>query len=284
MGQRFIPPSDGTATEGSTLPATMTARPFGVDEAGRPLNRTKGNIVVATIAYTLDCVGQRATQSLPPEATAVERDARIAQARADALAQVVTRLNAVIVDPNYHVTADYLMNEGNCYSVEFDAFFSEICRDLSGDPRFHFNRGARSISSTVLQLARPLSLRQVYSLLPRFAAKFAAVEFRVGRVTDHSAVLQWHSDNDLAHLPPVLHRLFLEYSCQYIQGTFSSIPQVHSRLPMATIRDLRCQLHGDAYCEWEFTWEKPKRRGLFAAQPSGRRLSTVEASRASTRL
>ena len=250
------------------LPATMAGHPFGFDEAGRPLNRTKGNIVVATLTYMLDCVGQRAAQSLPAGTSAGERDARIAQARTDALAQVVARLNAAIADPGYHVTADYLFKEGNRYAVEFDAFLSEICRDISGDPRFHFNRGARSISASVLQLARPFSLRQVYSLLPRFAAKFAATEFRVSRVTANSAVIQWYAANDLAQLPPALHHLFLDYSCQYIQGTFSSIPQLHSGLPPANIREVRCQLRGDECCEWEFTWQIPARRGLFDARPS----------------
>ncbi len=250
------------------LPATMAGRPFGSDEAGRPLNRTRGNIVAATVAYMLECVGQHVAQSPPAAASAGEREARIAQARADALAQLVARLNAAISDPRYHVTADYLFKEGNSYSVEFDAFLSEICRDISGDTRFHFNRGARSISASVLQLARPLSLRQVYSLLPRFAAKFAATEFRVGRVTANSAVIQWYAAADLARLPPAIHRLFLEYSCQYIQGTFSAIPQVHSGLPPAGVREIRCYLRGDECCEWEFTWQAPARRGLLGTRPA----------------
>ncbi len=244
------------------LPATMAGLPFGFDEAGQPLNRTKGNIVYGTISYMLECVARSAGQSVPAGANAQERDARIAQAKAKALDQLVARLNAAITDPRYHVTADYLFKEGNRYSVEFDAFLSEICRDISGDARFHFNRGARSISASVLQLARPLSLSQVYSLLPRFAAKFAATEFRVGRVTANSAVIQWHAAADLARLPPAVHRLFLEYSCQYIQGTFSAIPQVHSGLPPAVIREIRCHLRGDECCEWEFTWKNPERRGL----------------------
>ncbi len=241
------------------LPATMAGRPYGIDEMGRPLNRTKGNIVASTVSYMLECVERRAAQSLPPELSAAEREAGLAQARAGAMSQLVARLNAAIADPHYHVAADYLMNEGHNYSVELDVFLSEICRDLSGDARFHFNSGARSISAAVLQLARPFSLRQVYGVLPRFAAKFAATEFQVSRVTANSATIQWYATNDLAQLPPALHRLFLDYSCQYIQGAFSSIPQVHSGLPPADIRDLHCQLHGDAYCEWEFTWVKARK-------------------------
>ena len=256
----------------SELPARMAGRPFGFDEAGRPLDRTKGNIVVATVAYMLECVAQRAAQSLPADTSAGEREARIAQAKADALDQLVARLNLAIGDPRYQVTGDYLLDEGNAYSVEFDAFLSEICRDIYGEARFHFNRGARSIPPAVVALGRPLSLRQVYSLLPRFAAKFAATEFRVGRVNTDSAVIQWYAANDLAQLPPALHRLFLDYSCQYIQGTFSSIPQVHSGLPPANIREMRCQLRGDECCEWEFTWQKPEPRRVFSLAALGERL------------
>ncbi|MBM3134229.1 MAG: GAF domain-containing protein [Chloroflexi bacterium] len=256
----------------SEFPARMAGRPFGFDEAGRPLNRTKGNIVVATVAYMLECVAQRVAQSLPADTSAGEREARIAQAKADALDQLVARLNAAIGDPRYHVTGDYLLDEGNAYSVEFDAFLSEICRDISGEAHFHFKRGARSIPPAVLALGRPLSLRQVYGLLPRFAAKFAATEFRVGRVSADSAIIQWYGAADLENLPPALHRTFLDYSCQYIQGTFSSIPQVHSGLPPANIREMRCQLHGDECCEWEFTWQNPVRRRVFSFGSLGERL------------
>jgi PAS domain S-box-containing protein len=236
----------------------MVGRPFGVDEVGRPLNRTKGNIVRATVEYMLECVSQRAAQDPLPGVSAQERQAHVEQARAAALKELVERLNAVIADPRYHVTDEYLLNEGNAYSVEFDVFMSEICRNISGDPRFHFNRGSRSIPSSVAQLGRPFSLRQVFSLLPRLAGKMADTEFRVVRTTESSAVIQWYCTKDLACLPPSLHYTFINYSCQYIQGAFSSIPKVHSGLPMASIRETRCQLKGDECCEWEFAWQNRK--------------------------
>jgi len=130
MDSRSTSPSDPSGP--ALLPATMVGRPFGSDEAGRPIGRTKGSFIRATVEYMLECVAQRTAAALPPDGQA---DA-VSQAKAAALEQLLTRLNAAIPDPRYHVTVDYLMNEGHIYSVEFDAFLSHICRELSGDPRF----------------------------------------------------------------------------------------------------------------------------------------------------
>nr|AEI30591.1 sensor histidine kinase/response regulator [uncultured microorganism] len=255
------PPSPSDPSAPVPLPATMVGRPFGSDEAGRPVGRTKGSFIRATVEYMLECVAQRAAASLPPHAQggAPERGDQAAgaaeQAKAAALEQLLTRLNAAIPDPSYHVTVDYLMNEGNIYSVEFDAFLSHICRELSGDPRFHFNRGSRSIPASVALLSRPFSLSQTYRMLPRFTAKLADTDMRVGKVTPTSAVVEWYAEKDLARLPQALHPLFTELACQMAQGALASIPVVHSGLPMAKVKELRCRSRGDAYCEWEFTWE-----------------------------
>jgi hypothetical protein len=37
------------------LPAHMAGRPFGIDEEGKPVGRTKGSIVRSTVDYMLDC-------------------------------------------------------------------------------------------------------------------------------------------------------------------------------------------------------------------------------------
>jgi sigma-B regulation protein RsbU (phosphoserine phosphatase) len=240
------------------LPARMEGRPFGVDEAGRPINRNKGVTVIATIQHMLACVAERACRLMAPDATPGEREARIAQAQDAAFDELVQRLNEAIPDPRYHVTREYLLNEGHAYSVEFDVFLSQICYELADEPRFHFDRGAKSIPPAILFLGRPFPLSQVYNLLPRFAAKFADTEFRVVRVTPGSATIQWYSTKELALLPDALRRAFITYSCQYIQGILSSIPQLHSGLPAADIREIRCQLNGDKCCEWEFIWQAPQ--------------------------
>src|SRR5512136_2069910 len=249
MDLRSTPPSDASGL--APLPATMVGRPFGSDEAGRPVGRRKGSFTRATMEYMLECVARRTAAGVPPDA----QTGAVTQAKAEALEQLLTRINAAIPDPRYHVTVDYLMNEGHSYSVEFDTFMSHICRELSGDPQFHFNRGTRGTPASLVLLARPFSLSQTYRMLPRFATKLADIDLQVGTVTPTSAVLQWHGDDDLARLPQALHRIFIEVDCQYMQGAFAAVPRLHSGSPMASVKELRCQLRGDPCCEWEFTWE-----------------------------
>ncbi len=134
----------------------MVGRPFGSDEAGRPVGRTKGTIMRATVEYMLECVARRAVDSgRPPE-----------DARSAALDKLISRLNASISDSRYHVTSDYLMDEGHSYSVEFNVFLSDICRDLSGDPSSHFNCGVRGTPAAVLVLASTLSLARSIACCP----------------------------------------------------------------------------------------------------------------------
>ena len=262
MDVRSATPSDPSGP--ALLPATMVGRPFGTDEAGQPVGRTKGSFVRKAVEYMLECVAQRAAASLPPHERvgASERTDQAAsaveQAKAAALEQLLTRLNAAIPDPRYHVTADYLMNAAHSYSVEFSTFLGQICCELSGDPRFSFNVGARSISPSVALLVRPFSLSQTYRLVPRFTAKMADTDLRVGKVTPTSAEIQFHIERDLARLPAALHPLFTKSACESAQGALASIPVVHSGLPMAKVKELRCRSRGDAYCEWEFTWERAR--------------------------
>jgi PAS domain S-box-containing protein len=229
------------------LPPVMMGRPYGFDETGRPVGRTSGSIVRVTVEYLLECVAKRAANRGEPA------DA-IGLAKSVTLENLVTRLNLAITDPRYHISANYLMNEGHSYSVEFDVYLSVICQELSGDPRFHFNRGLRGIPTAVALLSRPFSLSQVYRLLPRFAAKVADTDFKVISVSSNNAVIQWNPLKDLARLPTVLHQPFIEYSCQYIQGSLANIPASHSGLPIAEVEEQKCVLHGDPVCEWKFTW------------------------------
>ena len=107
---------------------------------------------------------------------------------------------------------------------------------------------------------RPLSLRQVYTLLPRLAARVTQADFRVVSTTPTSAVVQWHPGRQLALMPPGVHQRYLHMECQAYRGAFAVIPQLHSRLPLAQVRGLRCVLRGDDWCEWEFAWEQGRRR------------------------
>ena len=234
------------------LPAHMRGQPYGVDKAGRHLNRTKGSVIRSTIQYMLERVESRVLE----EARNASRTAHLERAKNQAIAAMLAALNAAIEDPAYHVTLDYLMSEGNSYSVEFDVYLSVVCEKLSGDVEFHYGRGRRGIPDAIAFFVRPLRLTQVYNFLPRLSAKIADVDFRVLRVKPGSAVIQWWADKDLEFLPQELHPMFLKYSCEYIQSVLGEIPAVLRGLPRAEVHDIKCLQRGDECCEWEFKWQE----------------------------
>ena len=184
-----------------------------------------------------------------------ERQQKIDHAKAAALDQLVERLNAVLPDRRYSVSRDYLLNESNYYSHEFNLFLNEFARDISGDPSFHFHRGLNSIPAALVKLVRPFTLRQAYALAPRLMARVTNADIRVTRTAPNSAVIQWHPGRQLAQLPPSIHRRYIHMACQAYQGVFAAVPIVHSKQPVAAIKENKCLLRGDDYCEWEFTWE-----------------------------
>ena len=225
------------------LPPRMQGRPFGADESGAPINRTKGSVIRSTVQYMLEWVEAHEGKSGSERASAA----------------LVAALNAAAPDTAYHVTLDYLLNDANAYSVEFDAYVSRICEALSGDTQFHFNRGRRGIPDAVAFFARPFSVGQVYNLLPRLSARVAETDFRVVRIEANLAVIQWWAEKDLIALPETLHSIFIDFSCKYIQGVLGEIPVVIRSLPRAVVTEHKCINRGDECCEWEFHWDSSRR-------------------------
>jgi PAS domain S-box-containing protein len=207
-----------------------------------------------------DYVGQQAEQTLPPGLSPQERRTQVSQAQVASLDRLVERLNEVIPDARYRVTREYLLNESNYYSHEFNLYLSEFARAICRDPNFHVHRGIKSIPSTAGSLLRPLSLRQVYTLVPRLATRVTQADFRIVNTTPVSAVVQWNPARQLAQLPPALHWRYLRMACQSYQGVLAALPQVQAGLPLARIREIRCVLHGDDCCEWEYSWEPTRQR------------------------
>jgi PAS domain S-box-containing protein len=249
------------------LPARMVGRPFGADEAGRAITHTRGHVIRGAVEYMLECVARQAAGSLPPELGDAERETHLARAREAALEELVARLNAAIPDPLYHVTGDYLLDEAHSYSTEFDAFACEICRQMSGDPNYHFNRAVKTIPASLAYLGRPFTLAQVYKMLPRLVSKIAEADMRPVRAGPGSAVIQYYATRELAVLPEGLRQIYLLSGCQHGQGALAQMPRVVFGLPVAEVRENQCQLHGDPCCEWEFTWQEPQRRGLSRLLP-----------------
>jgi len=207
------------------------------------------------IEYMRLSIERRLAQELPAHLSMEECAMRIAQAQSDALDELVRRLNDVVPDRRYQVTRDYLLDARNNYSHEFNFYINEFAREIASDSYLFFQRGLRSVPNALVNVARPLPLRQVYALLPRFIAKVTETDIRVARANSNSAVIQWHPQLQFAKLPASLHMRYTRMACQAYQGVFAVIPLVHSNLPVAEVKETRCLLHGDECCEWEFTWQ-----------------------------
>ncbi len=239
----------------------MVGRPFGVDENGRPIAWVNGKLIAGAIEHMLGVVEQRARQEAPPGIDLAERAARVSQARTAALDRLVRMLNAAIEDERYHVSGAYLLNSSHNYSTEFWLFVVDYCRVVSGDPDFFFNHAAKTIPSTILALARPFSLQQVYSLMSRFAAKFASADLRVVRTTPTSAVIQWQGARAARHVQTQHRAAYLRASCSTYKGAYAAVPSLlHPDTPPARVIETRCQADGAECCEWEITWQNPERR------------------------
>jgi signal transduction histidine kinase/CheY-like chemotaxis protein/predicted hydrocarbon binding protein len=239
------------------LPSRMIFRPYGIGENGKPIKDVDGATLRAVINYLKECVARNTTARLPLDLPATLRDTRIAEAQRQTLDELVQRLNNAMPSGNYRVTVEDMVRDGNAFSAEFSTFFSNICAELSGDPKFDFNRGIK-LAYVAPWLIRPLTMRRTYLIMPNLVGKFFKSDLRTVHATSTSAVLQWRVGDHLSRLPEELHARYQYDVCQVFQGVFSEMPRVHSNLRPAVIRETKCQARGDDCCEWEFTWQTPE--------------------------
>ncbi len=229
--------------------------PFGLDENGQEIDDVGGGSIKSTVEYMIETVRQREDQRLPPHLPSGEREQRIASAGQEALEHLIEMLTPSLDTLNHHISGDYLLNPNNHYSYEFSLVVGEYAKAISGDAKFYFNRGTRSVPQSLIWLCRPLSTTQVYQVLPRLTSKFVKTDMRVGQVTPGRAVIEWWPEREAEHLPEQYRQAYINMGCQVYKGLFSVTPQVSAGLPPATARDLRCRLDGDECCQWEFTWD-----------------------------
>lgn len=222
----------------------MAYRPFGV-ENGRKIRDVSGVQINAYVSYLEEVIVAK----------------HGGQAGEQALQTLCTWLNERITDPTYHVTPSFLRNVWNSYSYEFVCYLSEFCILLSEDPEFQFHAGkAKFISPVIQTLGRPFTLPQIFNMFPHFGQKYAkgSIEFGVGTVTDHSAILRMKfTDQVYAQFGPYRRRC-AEQICQASKAALSAVPQDIHQQGYATIRDLQCIANDDEWCEWEFTWVPQK--------------------------
>ncbi|HEU5314954.1 MAG TPA: response regulator [Chloroflexota bacterium] len=253
------PPVEGNPAAAAEL-RRMGRRPFGVDEYGQPIRDGSGKVIAGAIGYLRECAARRATRGAPEELEGAALKQLVEDAQNEAVGRLVAMLNGAIEDERYHVTRDYLLNDNNNYSYEFRLFVAEFCRVIAGDPRFFFNQGTRSIPSAMVHLARPLGVQRTYEVLPRMTAKYVKTDLRVVSTSRSSAVIQWYGSSQLERLPEEHRAAYVRYACQTYQGTCAAVPQVIFGLPLAEVGERRCQLRGDACCEWEFSWQDAPER------------------------
>jgi hypothetical protein len=233
----------------------MRRRPFGVGVDGQPIAESNGKLTATGIHYMQELLGRRAMQNAPSDAKPDQITALVSQAQSDALDQLVAMLNRAIPEERFYVTREYLLNESNNYTYEFDLFVADYCRVISGNPNFHFDVGTRSIPASIAALLRPLGIQRTYSLLPVYTAKFIRTDIRVINTTPTSARLQWYADKQVDYIPEE-HRLpYIRYACKRYQGAYAVLPSRIFNGQMAEVKEISCQADGDPCCEWEFTWQ-----------------------------
>ena len=217
----------------------MEFRPFGMDERGERIQDFAGMVIRDNVEYLEDCV----RKSRGAEADHVVED-------------LVRLLNERIRDSAYHVTPAFLKNVWNSYSYEFAAYLREFCRQLSGNPTFHYDVGKeKHISPLIQTLGRPFRLAQVHRMYPYFAKKFArGLDCVVVEVTDTSAVLRLQFPDRIAQQFGPYKKACAAQTCASSKGRITMVPVRLHGLPPSTVTDRACIVHGDDNCEWEVRW------------------------------
>lgn len=219
----------------------MAFRPFGIDEQGNKIADVSGTLVLSSIQHLEKCAQKIGGHEAASEAV-------------DRLCQL---LNERIPDSAYHVTPNFLRKEWNSYSYEFLSYLREICKQLSGDPDFHFNTGLTKVISPVFRvLARPFSLSQFSRLALYWAQRYTqgTVECEVAEVTDRSMIYRLRfTDHTLRQFGPYL-KSCAQQVCASTKGRMVAAPTLVHGGPPATVTDRTCIVNGDPWCEWEVRW------------------------------
>ncbi len=234
----------------------MTGRPFGLDEAGKPIRQATGDVVVRIIEYLETCVTRRTLEALDPSLPEPEREARLQQARSEALQELTACLNRAIPDVRYHFTPERLRRRGY-FSFELVAHLTQIAETLAGEADFCRQSGAAIFTPAMKFVIRALPLREVFRALPRLAQIFAnsRVEYVGGAA--HSAVVRWWPAPELADLDAATRTHFIRQSVQGMFGVLRALPTAHSGLAPAEVEVSRGVSPEGEYFEFKCHWQAP---------------------------
>lgn len=230
----------------------MKFRPFGKDEQGRKIADVSGTLAVSAIQHLEHCVEKTGG------ATAAVR----------IVEQLCRLLNGRIADPSYHVTPAFLRKEWNSYSYEFLSYLREFCKQLSGDPQFHYNTGLTTVISPVFRvLGRPFSLAQFSKLALYWTQRYTqgTVECEIAEVTDCSMIYRLRfTEHTLKQFGPYL-KACAHQVCASTKGRIVAAPPLIHGGPPARVTDRTCIVDGEPWCEWEVRWQPEPRQTFWSA-------------------
>jgi PAS domain S-box-containing protein len=239
----------------------MAYRPFGRDEAGKPIRDISALTFHESLSYLKQCAAQTARRNLPPNTSPAKEAQILAQAQTEIMERLVAQINAAIPDPQYHLTAQYLENARHFFSLEFNVYFNIYCCELSGDSDFYFNKFNRHNATPLSRLIWVLSVRQLFSLLPRMASRALETNFEVGPITSHSARCRWRSSQHRNQIPSAIWPHFIVIAELGFIGISALLPELRG-LPKGQIIEIVSQRHNleGEYSEWDVTWfeKEPK--------------------------
>ena len=224
----------------------MQFTPFGIDGLGKRVGDVSGIIILDNVEFLEESIaktqGEAAAGRIVPE--------------------LCRLLNERVRDHAHHVTPEQLKNVWNSYSYEFTCFLREFCRQLSGDPEFFLHVGReKHISPLIQTLGRPFSLSQIHRMYPYFAEKFAkGLEYTVVDVTNASAVLRLTVTEPVYEQFGPYRKACALQICESAKGRIAMVPAKLRMLKPSTVSDRACIVRGDAFCEWEVTWQPESRR------------------------
>lgn len=220
----------------------MKVRPFGKDEQGKKIADVSGTLVVSAIQHLEHCV-----EKAGGTAAAVQ-----------SVEQLCRLLNGRMSDSSYQVTSALLRKEWNSYSYEFLSYLREFCKQLSGDPQFHYNTGLTTVISPVFRvLGRPFTLAQFSKLALYWAQRYTqgTVECEVAEVTDCSMIYRLRfTEHTLKQFGPYL-KACAHQVCASTKGRMVAAPPLIHGGPPARVTDRTCIVNGDPWCEWEVRWQ-----------------------------
>ncbi len=245
------------------LPAKMTRAPFGRDASGKPIGELTADVVILLIEHMEQAVIARARQA---HAGAADVEAQVAAARAAAVTELISRLNAAIDDPTLEVTDRSLRTYGNRYSHEFAIYVARFAEEIAQTPQFAYDWAISMDVPLARFLVRALTVRQVYLTLPRLLSRFSTVQLSSRQTGEREAVVRYTLPPTIQDLPAPTVRYACASTEQLLRGVLAAIPRIHSKLPLANVETLHFATPAEPYIEWRVRWSdgQTARRPLIA--------------------